>query len=68
MKKLKTNLFVEQLLKSILYLHTGEYFGFIGKVGMFIASALMALFTITGFMLYVNRKTKKETKIDRRVV
>lgn len=61
-EKFEDKSFVEQLLKSILYLHTGEYFGFIGKVGMFIASALMALFTITGFMLYVNRKTKKKRK------
>ena len=37
-----------------------EYFGFIGKVGMFISSALMAPFTITGFMLYFNRINKKK--------
>lgn len=50
----------ERLMKSILPLHTGEYFGLIGQIGMFIASALMALFTITGFMLYFNRKNKKK--------
>lgn len=52
----------ERLMKSILPLHTGEYFGRIGQIGMFIASALMALFTITGFMLYLNRKNKKKKK------
>uniref|UniRef100_UPI004047DDA6 PepSY-associated TM helix domain-containing protein n=1 Tax=Aliarcobacter sp. TaxID=2321116 RepID=UPI004047DDA6 len=52
----------ERLMKSILPLHTGEYFGLIGQIGMFIASALMALFTITGFMLYLNRKNKKKKK------
>ena len=54
----------ERLMKSILPLHTGEYFGLIGQIGMFIASALMALFTITGFMLYINRHKKKKTKIQ----
>jgi sulfite reductase (NADPH) flavoprotein alpha-component len=53
----------EQLMRSILPLHTGEYFGLIGQIGMFLASGLMALFTITGFMLYINRHKKKKTKI-----
>lgn len=52
----------EQLLKSILALHTGEYFGIIGKIAMFITSSLMALFTITGFMMYIQRKRKKKNK------
>jgi sulfite reductase (NADPH) flavoprotein alpha-component len=52
----------EQLMKSILPLHTGEYFGLIGQIGMFLASSLMALFTITGFMLYINRHKKKKNK------
>ena len=52
----------EQLMKSILPLHTGEYFGIIGQIGMFLASSLMALFTITGVMLYLNRHKKKKNK------
>ncbi|MBP9491246.1 MAG: PepSY domain-containing protein [Aliarcobacter sp.] len=52
----------EQLMKSILPLHTGEYFGLIGQIAMFLASSLMALFTITGFMLYINRHKKKKNK------
>ena len=52
----------EQLMKSILPLHSGEYFGIIGQIGMFLASSLMALFTITGFMLYLNRHKKKKNK------
>ena len=55
----------ERLMKSILSLHTGEYFGFVGKVGMFIASLLMSLFTITGFMLYINRRNKKKQKVSK---
>lgn len=50
----------EKLMKSILPLHTGEYFGLIGQIGMFLASSLMALFTITGFMLYLKRHKKKK--------
>ncbi len=53
----------EKLLKSILPLHTGEYFGLVGQIGMFLSSLLMSLFTITGFMLYFNRKNKKKVKI-----
>lgn len=52
----------ERLMKSILPLHTGEYFGIIGQIAMFLASSLMALFTITGFMLYINRHKKKKNK------
>lgn len=54
----------EQLMRSILPLHTGEYFGLIGQIGMFLASALMALFTITGFMLYINRHKKKRNNLN----
>jgi sulfite reductase (NADPH) flavoprotein alpha-component len=50
----------ERLMKSILPLHTGEYFGLIGQFGMFLSSSLMSLFSITGLMLYVNRKTKRK--------
>jgi len=53
----------EQLMRSILPLHTGEYFGLIGQIGMFLASSLMALFVITGFMLFINRHKKKKAKI-----
>jgi sulfite reductase (NADPH) flavoprotein alpha-component len=48
----------EKLIKSILPLHTGEYFGLIGQIGMFLASSFMMVFTITGMMLYYNRKIK----------
>ncbi|GGD34375.1 hypothetical protein GCM10012288_05420 [Malaciobacter pacificus] len=53
----------EKLMGSILPLHTGEYFGVIGQTAMFIAAALMSLFTITGFMLYFNRKNKKKKRV-----
>ena len=50
----------EQLMKSILPLHTGEYFGIIGQIGMFLASFFMLLFTVTGVMLYLKRHKKKK--------
>jgi sulfite reductase (NADPH) flavoprotein alpha-component len=43
----------------MLPLHSGEYFGIIGQTLMFIASMLMPLFAITGLMLYLNRKRKR---------
>lgn len=52
----------ERLMKSMLPLHTGEYFGIVGQIGMFISSLLMSLFTITGFMLYLQRRKKKQQK------
>lgn len=58
----------EKLMKSILALHTGEYFGLFGKIMMFITSSLMALFTITGLMMYMGRKKKKKEKVDKAVV
>lgn len=55
----------QKLMSSILPLHTGEYFGIIGQIGMFLASFFMLLFTVTGVMLYLKRhkkKKKQETK------
>ncbi|MBU3013683.1 PepSY domain-containing protein [Poseidonibacter lekithochrous] len=52
----------EKLLKSIIPLHTGEYFGRIGQILMLIASLTMPLFTITGFMMYFQRKRKSKNK------
>ena len=53
----------EKIMGSFLQVHTGEYFGVVGQTAMFISSSLMSLFTITGFMLYFNRKKKKKSKI-----
>jgi len=49
----------EKLLKSMIQIHTGEYFGKIGQILMLLASSTMALFTITGFMMYFQRRKKK---------
>ncbi|WP_323594001.1 PepSY-associated TM helix domain-containing protein [Aliarcobacter butzleri] len=55
----------EQLLKSIFPLHSGEYFGIIGQTLMFIACLLMILFTVTGYMLFINRHKKKNSKTQK---
>lgn len=55
----------EKIMSSILPLHSGEYFGWIGQFIMFISSALMALFVITGFMLYFDRLKKKKARLNK---
>lgn len=46
----------ERLMSSMLPLHSGEYFGFIGLMLMMLASLIMPLFFITGLYLYTKRK------------
>lgn len=53
----------ERLMKSIYALHTGEYFGIIGKIIMFISSLIMVLFTVTGVMMYQKRNKNSSEKI-----
>jgi sulfite reductase (NADPH) flavoprotein alpha-component len=53
----------EKLMSSMLPLHTGEYFGIIGRILLFIASLSLLLFGITGFMLYLDRR--KTAKLRR---
>ncbi|ARU89766.1 flavodoxin [Pseudomonas sp. M30-35] len=48
-----------QLLASVYPLHTGEYFGLVGRIVVMVASLLMPLFAITGWMLYLDRRRKK---------
>ena len=62
-EKFEDKSMAEKLMKSILALHTGEYFGLFGKIMMFTTSLLMSLFTITGLMMYVGRKKKKYIKM-----
>lgn len=48
-----------KLMASIFALHSGEYFGWFGQLGMFIASYFMPLLGITGFLLYLKKRKKK---------
>ena len=49
----------EILIKSVIPIHTGEYFGRIGQILILLAALTMPLFTITGFMMYFQRRKKK---------
>ncbi|MBL3520825.1 PepSY domain-containing protein [Arcobacter lanthieri] len=52
----------EKIMSSMLPVHSGEFFGWIGQLIFFISSALMSLFVITGYMLYYDRYKKKKAK------
>lgn len=52
--------FGAQLLGSVYALHTGEYFGLLGRILMALASLVMPLFAITGWLLYLDRRRKKK--------
>ncbi|MEP9368505.1 sulfite reductase flavoprotein subunit alpha [Xanthobacter sp. VNH20] len=49
----------QKLMGSIFPLHSGSFFGFTGTLLMMVASLLMPLFAITGWMLYLDRRKKK---------
>ncbi|GAB2500244.1 PepSY-associated TM helix domain-containing protein [Arenimonas alkanexedens] len=51
--------FGQRLMASMLPLHSGDYFGVVGRLLFMLASVLMPLFTISGWMLYLDRRQKK---------
>ncbi len=51
--------FGAQLLVSNYSLHVGSYFGLPGRIIMTVASLMMPLFFITGWLLYLDRRRKK---------
>jgi sulfite reductase (NADPH) flavoprotein alpha-component len=50
----------KRIFQGLYELHTGEWFSTPGIVINMIASLLMPLFTITGFLLYFDRRKKKK--------
>lgn len=48
----------EKIMSSMLPLHSGEFFGWVGRIFVFLASVGMLLFGITGWMLYLDRRKK----------
>ena len=50
----------ERLMSSIEPLHTGHYFGLPGAVLMMVASLGLPLFTVTGWMLYLDRRRSRK--------
>lgn len=49
-----------QLMRSMLALHTGEYFGLLGRLVLFLASLTLPLFAVTGWLLYLDRRRKQQ--------
>lgn len=49
----------KRIMQGIYELHTGEWFGTPGLIINMLASLLMPLFTITGLLLYIDRRHKK---------
>lgn len=48
----------EKLLASLYALHSGAYFGTAGRIIMLLASALLPLFALTGWIMYLQRRKK----------
>lgn len=46
----------QQILKSIYPLHTGEYFGRVGQILMFLSSLFLTLVCVIGIIIYIKRK------------
>ena len=46
----------ERILANVLDIHRGAIFGWPGKLLFMMAAALMPLFVVTGFMLYLSRR------------
>jgi uncharacterized iron-regulated membrane protein len=46
----------ERILSSVLDIHRGSVLGWPGKLLFMVAAALMPLFVVTGFMLYLSRR------------
>lgn len=49
----------QQLMAGILPLHSGSFFGLPGLTLFMLASLLMPVFTVTGWLLYLDRRRKK---------
>lgn len=57
----------KRIYQGMYELHVGDWFGLTGRVVNMIASLLMPLFTITGFLLYIDRRKKKKQKKQTKV-
>jgi sulfite reductase (NADPH) flavoprotein alpha-component len=48
------------IAESVFELHRGSFFGLPGRIIIFLSSATMPLFTITGYLLYLARRRRKQ--------
>jgi sulfite reductase (NADPH) flavoprotein alpha-component len=53
----------EKFMASIFPLHSGSFFGVPGSTLYMIASLAMPVFTITGWMLYLDRRRRKRAPV-----
>lgn len=51
--------FGAQIVSSIFPLHSGSYFGLVGVIVFLIASLAMPLFAVTGWIMYLQRRTPR---------
>lgn len=49
-----------QLIASLFPLHSGSFFGWPGRILMFLSGLCMPLFAVTGWMLYLDRRRKRK--------
>ncbi len=54
----------QKIMASIFPLHSGAFFGLPGLILFMVASLVMPLFAITGWMLYLDRRRKKRAARD----
>jgi sulfite reductase (NADPH) flavoprotein alpha-component len=50
-------------MSSMLALHSGSFFGAPGSITLLLSSLLMPLFTITGWMLYLDRRARRRALV-----
>ena len=56
----------DSILQRVLQIHTGAAFGLVGRILFMISAALMPLFMVTGFILYLSRrKLRAQSKPSR---
>ncbi len=55
----------EQIYASVFPLHSGSYFGFTGLLLWGIASLMMPVFFVTGWLLYLGRRKAKAKRLAR---
>ncbi len=53
----------QKFMSSIFVLHSGGFFGLGGLILFMLSSLLMPLFAITGWMLYLDRRSKKRAAL-----
>ncbi|MGJ7579684.1 PepSY domain-containing protein [Variovorax sp. RHLX14] len=53
-------------LAAIYPLHMGTYFGLPGRIAMMLASLMLPVFSVTGWLLYLDRRRKKKSLREQR--